>query len=292
MKFLLFNCRGLASTHKQSSLKRLVDRVKPEVFFLQETLGLCYVIKDLLSRLLLGCDFLVLDAKGRSGGLAIGWKMTSCRLINSWGVSSCLGVDLYSQELNSEFRLFNIYGLYQNREVFWDCLFSLSLFSHEQIIVGGDLNFSLGSSEIWGPEAIPDPLAKFFTNYLVQKDLIDLNPIKLNPTWRNRWVGEERIAKRLERFLIGDLIACSPIFQARQWVDWGGELDHNPIILEIQQDSHKPPSPFKFNANWISNPDFGDLVRTNWIPLNAQEGSRVGLMLMENIKRLKKNTLK
>ena len=100
MKFLSFNCRGLASTHKQSSLKRLVDRVKLEVFFLQETLGLCFVIKDLLSRLLLGWDFLVLDAKGRSGGLAIGWKLTTYRMVNSWGVSSCLGVDLFSQDLN------------------------------------------------------------------------------------------------------------------------------------------------------------------------------------------------
>ena len=85
--------------------------------------------------------------------------------------------------------------------------------------MGGDLNFSLGSSKIWSPKAILDPLAEYFINFMVQKDLIDLNPIKLNPTWRNRRVGEERVAKRLDRFLIGDSITCSPIFQARQWVD-------------------------------------------------------------------------
>ena len=61
------------------------------------------------------------------------------------------------------------------------------------------------------------------------------------------------IAKRLDRFLdcflIGDSLAHSLTFQARKWVDWGGELDHNPIILEIQRGFHKTPSPFKFNAS-------------------------------------------
>ena len=219
MKILSFNCRGLTSTHKQSSLKRFVDRTKPVVIFLQETLGPSNVIKDLLKRLLLGWDFMVLYAKGRSCGLATGWKLTSFRMSNSWGSLSCLGMDIFSQELNSEFRLFNIYDPYQNREAFWDRLFSLSLISHEQSIVGGDLNFSLGSLEIWGPIVILDPLVEFFKNHLVQRDLIDLNMIKLNPTWRNRRVGEDRIAKRLHRFLIGDSLVCSLTLQARQWVD-------------------------------------------------------------------------
>ena len=105
-------------------------------------------------------------------------------------------------------------------------------------------------------------------------------------------MGKERFAKRLDRFLIGDLIACSPNFQAQQWVDWGGELDHNPIMLEIQQVSQKPPSPFKFNANWISDSEFGDIVRSNWIPLNSQDGSRAGVKFMENLKLIKKLTLK
>jgi exonuclease III len=96
MKFLSFNWRGLASTHKQSSLKILVERTKSDVIFLQETLGLGSATKNLLSRILPGWEFLVLDAKGRSGGLATRWKMTTCRLVNSWGYYSCLGVDIFS----------------------------------------------------------------------------------------------------------------------------------------------------------------------------------------------------
>ena len=41
MKVLSFNCRGLASSHKKTSLKRLVERIHPNVIFLQETMGDC-----------------------------------------------------------------------------------------------------------------------------------------------------------------------------------------------------------------------------------------------------------
>ena len=112
MKVLSFNCRGLESPHKQSSLKHLVLKVKPKIIFLQETLGTSVVIEELLLRLLLGWEFLVLVAKGQLGGLAMGWRVASCHLSNSWGSTFCLGVDLYSQELNSEFHFFNIYGPY------------------------------------------------------------------------------------------------------------------------------------------------------------------------------------
>lgn len=291
MKVLSFNCRGLASPHKKSSLKRLVLRVNPKVIFLQETLGTSEVIKELLWNLFPSWEFLVLYARGRLGGLATGWQVASCHLSNSWGSESCLGTDLYSQELNSEFSLFNVYGPYHNRVAFWDNLFSNSLFSHEQVIMGGYLNCSLGIAEIWGSRAIPNPLSDFFKSHLIQKDLIDLDPIKLNPTWRNRRVGEDKIAKRLDHFLIGDSIAYSQSIQSRQWVDWGGEFDHSLILLEVKGGTHKPPSPFKFNASWFSNPEFCDLLKTNWVHLNDQEGSRVGYLFMENLKRLKKVTL-
>ena len=131
MKFLSFNCRGLASPHKKSSLKRLVLSVNLEVIFLQETLGTSEVIKEFLRNLLPGWEFLVLDARGRLGGLAMGWRVASCHLSNSWGSESYLGTDLYSQELNSKFHLFNVYGPYQNIVSFWDNFFFNSLFSHE-----------------------------------------------------------------------------------------------------------------------------------------------------------------
>ena len=155
MKLLSFNCRGLASTHKTLSLRRLVSRLTQDVIFLQETLGTSESVKHLLQSVLPGWDFLVMDVRGRSGGLATSWHSSSCRISSSWGCFLCLGVNLYSQELNSSFCLINVYGPSQDRVGFWDNLFLKPFFSYDQVIVGGDLNFTLDVAEIWGPKAIP-----------------------------------------------------------------------------------------------------------------------------------------
>lgn len=123
MKVMSFNCQGLASPFKKSSLKCSILRAKLKVIFLQETMGTREVIKGVLHSLLPGLDFMVLDAKDRSGGVATGWRVASCHLINSWGSKSCLGTDVFFQDLNLEFHLLNVYGPYLNKEAFWDCLF-------------------------------------------------------------------------------------------------------------------------------------------------------------------------
>lgn len=195
---------------------------------------------------------MTLDAKGRSRGLATGWQEASCHFSSSWGCDSCLGVELFSQELNSLRRPVKVYGPYQDRVGFWEKLFSKSFFSNENVILGGYLNLTLGIVEIWGPKAILDSLSGFFKHYLAQLDLFNIEPIILNPTCRNRRSGEHRIAKRLDHFLVGEDIVFSLISQASQWVDWGGESDHNPVVLEIKGGMHKHPIPFKFYATWIS----------------------------------------
>ena len=74
MKILSFNCRGLASSHKKSSLQRLVECTKPNVMLLQETLGDSSVVKSMMEKLFPGWEFEGVDARGRSGGLVTGWR--------------------------------------------------------------------------------------------------------------------------------------------------------------------------------------------------------------------------
>ena len=74
------------------------------------------------------------------------------------------------------------------------------------MIIGGDLNFTLGVHEFWGPKERMDPLAYFFTNFIHNLKLIDLDPQKLKPTWTNKRVGENRVEKRLDRFLLEETL--------------------------------------------------------------------------------------
>ena len=100
---------------------------------------------------------MTLDVRGRSGGLAVGWKLSVVKMVNSWGRDSVLGVDLFSADLGTILSVINVYGPYSNRVHFWDALFQDPLFRGESVVVGGDLNFTLGQTEIWGPHAIADP---------------------------------------------------------------------------------------------------------------------------------------
>ena len=100
----------------------------------------------------------------------------------------------------------------------------LGLFQKSRVCKGekldyrGVLNFTLGAHEVWGPKARTDPLASYFNNLLMDSKLIDLDPQPLNPTWSNRRLGEERIAKRLDIFLISEeLLETDLMFN--QWVD-------------------------------------------------------------------------
>ena len=69
-------------------------------------------------------------------------------------------------------------------------------------MLGGDLNLSLGHNEVWGPHAQVDSLAVYFVQKLTEKGLLDIEPVKLKPTWRNNRCREGRVAKRLDIFLV------------------------------------------------------------------------------------------
>ena len=166
---------------------------------------------------------------------------------------------------NSEivFTLVNVYGPCSDREQFWNSLLTCSLISVPNLILGGDLNFSLGIAESWGPLASPDPLAKFFNSALSASNLVDIQTTKLQPTWRNRRTGSAALARRLDRFLIKqDLLPV--LTRARQWVGSGGKSDHSPIYLEFECGPNRARPPFKFNSRWLRDPDYNQLVTRTW----------------------------
>ena len=219
MKILSFNCRGLAGPVKKSAFIRVLTLEHSDVILLQETLGVGDVILERLELWLPGWSFLTLDANGRSGGLAVGWRKSCVKLVNAWGMNSVLGVELHCDELGFILTVINVYGPYLNRGLFWDDLLKHPLVTGDSLVMGGDLNFSLGHNEVWGPRARADSLTDFFVQKLVEKGLLDIEPVKLRPTWRNNRSGDARVAKRLDRFLVADHTRwhCFLLTEFRWW---------------------------------------------------------------------------
>jgi hypothetical protein len=88
---------------------------------------------------------------------------------------------MHSSNLGMKLTMINIYGPYLDQALLWESVLNKSFFNSDaQIVGGGDLNFLMGSAEVWGPKARPDPLSNFF-NILERKRAIDISPIKAQP---------------------------------------------------------------------------------------------------------------
>lgn len=83
MTFLSFNCRGIANAQKNLALKHLLKNVCCDVIMLRETLGPRDFVMNILRNMSLGWSFVALDASGRLGGLTLGIKDCSLKLLNS-----------------------------------------------------------------------------------------------------------------------------------------------------------------------------------------------------------------
>eukprot|EP00253_Pinus_taeda_P011273 PITA_11273 len=218
-----------------------------------------------------------LDASGRSGGLAIGVNNRTAEVRKYFGGRSFIGLDISSHLVERDIRIINVCGPCTDRANFWRILLGSELFQADNIILGGDLNFSLGFSESWKHLSQVDSLTDTMTSLLEDHKWVDIPSARLQYTWSNNRSGEQSLARRLDRFLIKE-----PLYKnfprIRQWVGSGGIFDHRPIFLEAEDTSHKVKSPFKFNVSWLLDPSYIQLVHNYWRtnPIRDDEDISVG----------------
>ena len=76
----------------------------------------------------------------------------------------------------------NLYGPYVERELFWNNLLKVECLKCSNLILGGDLNFSVGFYEIPGAKSRVDTLSDFFTRQMDGLGLVDTSPSVILPT--------------------------------------------------------------------------------------------------------------
>ena len=54
------------------------------------------------------------------------------------------------RDMPSPIAILNVYGPYRDRELFWEKALRVGILNIPNLVLGGDLNLTLNSSEIWG----------------------------------------------------------------------------------------------------------------------------------------------
>jgi hypothetical protein len=68
---------------------------------------------------------------------------------------------------------------------FWSSVADNGLLSLNNLIIVGDLNITFSPYEVWGGSSHPGSSDGFYKDLFISKNLIDIKPAKLVPTWRN-----------------------------------------------------------------------------------------------------------
>jgi len=207
--------------------------------------------------------FHALDASRRSGGLAIRVNNRAVKIRNIWGGRGFIDLDIYVLSMETNIQIINVYGPCSNRASYWRALLDSDLLKEDNIILGGDLNFTMGFCESWGHSAQVDSFSDTISNLLEEHQWIDIPSARLQYTWTNNRSGEQGLARRLDRFLIKESLYNS-LPRIRQWVGSGGISNHRPIYLETVDNNNKIKSPFKFNSSWLKDPSYIQLVTDFW----------------------------
>jgi hypothetical protein len=72
--------------------------------------------------------------------------------------------------------LLDVYGQCMDRKTFWKKCVDKGIMLHNDLIMAGDLNFTLNAKEIWGTAISLDPLATFFKDLFANTPMVDVAP--------------------------------------------------------------------------------------------------------------------
>eukprot|EP00253_Pinus_taeda_P030654 PITA_30654 len=277
MKLISWNIRGLNSPRKSKLLKNLIMEEQPAIFFLQETKCSLNFIERAAAKAWAGSQVTAVEAQGASGGLAILWDARKIQLTNIHAHKSFIQACFHLIGTNIHGHLTNVYFPQETQQKA-DILNSIARLNRDRVhplwVIGGDFNMIANSEEKIGGRCRPNKDGTLLKDFIQSNWLIDLPTANGLYTWTNKRIIPMQIASRLDRFLISDnAIHVGGEFTAHI-IPFSGS-DHWPIEMNWKRPGNNSKKPFRFEAFWLSHPEFKDFITTTWQNSNPTEQSKM-----------------
>ena len=282
MKILAWNIRGFNHPLKQREVVGRVHRLNPRLVCLLETRIKEHKMQEIFSKQFPGWKLFHNYSIAHNGRIWFLWKDSiQVSLISLTNQSITCRIE----EDTGQFYFSAIYGCNTGveRQGLWNHLQVLNRdLSNEPWMMAGDFNVIAQQCESSSrSQEINVDIRDFVEskNHLSMFDHAFSGPLF---TWTNRQ-AEGFIAKKLDRVLING--NWSSKFPQSQVEFLPQEIsDHCPALIQLQQESHSPPKPFKFFNHWVKHQKFLEVVEQSWC--EAAVGNPMKC-LHQKMKRLK-----
>lgn len=231
---------------------------------LQETKCSITQMENISKRLGNSINYTDTTSQGWEGGIATLWDSRVINITSMEVARSFISTEIQLIGNSETYLCINVYvpQKLEDKFSFLKSLMSLNLrYPTSKIIMGGYFNMINSLLEKKGRLRRLNKDSELFVDFIESARLVDILPKNGSYTWNNRRGGENRIASRLDRFLISESILIEGITVDSDILPTGGS-DHWPISLEAAFLRTPRNKPFRFEKFWLTHPDFANLLKT------------------------------
>lgn len=268
MKIVSQNCRGLGNQPAVNGLLDLQKAEEPDILFLSET-KLTEKEMECFRWKLNMPNMIVMDCKGRSGGLALFWRR-GVEVELRWKGRYHIDVNVV-EETGSKWRFTGIYGESKSgqKEKTWKLLRTLHNQNDLPWLCMGDFNEILFNNEKeGGPIRTPGGM-EAFRRCLEDVQLEDLGFVGDPFTWRNNWhLASGYVRERLDRAIANVRWRC--LFPLYKIINGDPRhSDQRPVIAELNEQARPMQGTgkvraFRFEAAWLQEEGCAQVVEEAW----------------------------
>ena len=276
MRLVSWNSRGMGNPVKSEAVKDLLKIETPEILMLQETKIEGGSLLQISSNKWKKNAGKAISARGSFGGLATLWAEEEFTLESSFDTQHWIYTELHHKSSKLILSLFNLYVpvLQVEKKECWPTLADfIEIYTPLNIIVVGDLNLIFDSKEKRGGNNSKDQMLPLVEDLMHQWDLINIKSNQGLFTWTNNRARPDHIVARLDRFLVQSTLLDQKVISSKNLLKLTS--DHNPILLQLEEEENMGPIPFRYNPLWNDKEGFKETVSSAWSTLVRRSPSFV-----------------